>query len=177
MKKRLITHFTFVISLFALNSIVRGWLDIAFWPFWIGGILGTLLPDIDHLIYIYFLRPHELTSQRVSSMISKGDALKSAELLSATDEERHDLIVHTAYFQLLFLVFAFLVVTSSGSLLGRGIVLAFLLHLVIDQITDLIEKKNIDRWFLKIPVVLDERQKKWYVVLNLLALLLLGFVF
>jgi hypothetical protein len=142
---------------------------------WFGGILGTLLPDIDHLIYIYFLRPHELTSQRVASMLGKRELMKTLQLLAVTRAERTKLIFHTAYFQLLFLVFAYLVITSSGSILGRGLVLAFSLHLLIDQAVDWMETGGLANWFRQIPVQLEREQQRWYMVAALAILLFFGF--
>lgn len=116
------------------------------WPFWIGGIVGNFLPDLDHLIYAYFLRPHELTSQRVGYLVGQRRLIDGLRLLAVTRSERTKLIFHTAGFQLIFLVLTFLVVTSSGSLLGRGVVLAFFLHLLVDQAIDFME--GADRnWF------------------------------
>lgn len=177
MKKDIVTHFAFFISFFLIITVLKRWFSLDFLPFWIGGLIGTLLPDIDHLIYIYFLKPHELTSQRVEAMLAKGEALKSAELLTATKDERDGLIIHTAQFQVLFLVFAFLIVTSSGNLLGQGLVLAFLIHLLIDQIVDLVEKKNVDKWFSTMPVELDEKQRKWFIGANVLAVVVLAVFF
>lgn len=72
---------------------------------------------------------------------------------------------------------AFLKVTSSGNLLGQGLVLAFLIHLLIDQIVDLVEKKNVDKWFSRMPVELDEKQRKWFIGANVLAVVVLAVFF
>jgi hypothetical protein len=175
-KKDLLTHFTFLIAFFIFISLFKSWLALSFLPFWIGGILGTLLPDLDHLIYVYLLKPHELTSQRVNSLIASRNIVKTWNLLASTRSERTELIFHTVSFQLIFLIFAFLVVTSSGSLLGRGLVLAFSLHILIDQAIDLIETDNLDNWFRKLPVSLNTRQRHWYLAVTLVTLLILGFV-
>ncbi len=99
--------------------------------------MGTLLPDLDHILYVYLLRPQEYVSQRFNHMIGQRDLWGSLSLLAETRNERTKLIFHTALFQVIFLVFAFLVVTSSGSVLGRGIVLAVVLHLIVDEVVDL----------------------------------------
>lgn len=175
-KKELLIHFSFLISFFIFVSLVRSWLSLSYWQFWVGGLIGTLLPDLDHLLYVYFLKPQDLTSQRAAYMMGKKEFIKTVELLSETRYERTRLIFHTALFQIIFLIFSFLVITSSGSMLGRGIVLAFMLHLVVDEIVDLMEIGNLSNWFRQTKIVLDKQQATWYWLGNLLGLFLFGFL-
>lgn len=176
MKKEAFIHYSFLISFFLLISIVKGWFSLLYWPFWVGGIIGNILVDVDHFIYIYFLRPQELTSRRVGYMFGKRNVRGSLNLLAETRQERKDLIFHTVFFQLIFLVLTFLVVTSTGSILGRGIVLAFSLHLLVDQAIDLMEIGNLNTWLKFLPIRLDEDKHAVYWVGVLLLLLLFGFL-
>lgn len=176
MKKELFIHFSFLVSFFIFISLFRGWLNLSFWPLWLGGLLGTLLPDIDHLIYVYFLRPQELTSQRVNYMLGKRNVWGSLSLLAETRSERTKLIFHTATFQLIFLVLTFLVITSSGSMFGRGLVLAFSLHLLVDQAVDFMETGDLNNWFKNLPIRLEGRQQRLYWLIVLVLVLLFGFL-
>ena len=176
MKKEILIHFSFLISFFIFVSLARDWFSLSLWPLWVGGLIGTLLPDIDHLLYIYFLRPQELTSQRALYMLGKREVFKMVELLAETRHERTKLIFHTAIFQIIFLVFSFLVITSSGSVFGRGMVLAFMLHLIIDQIVDLMETDSLQNWFKQTPIVLDKQKTRLYWLANLGVLFLFGFL-
>jgi len=177
MKKDLLTHLTFMIALFILISIYKDWVRVEFWPYWLGGIVGTLLPDIDHFIYVYAISPLEETSQKVISLISARKIFQSWDLLAETRLERKELIFHTAYFQVIFLLFSIFIITSSGSLLGMGLVLAFMLHLLVDQVTDLVETKSLDNWFAKFPFELDIRKQRLFVIANGVLTLALGFFF
>jgi hypothetical protein len=174
MKKELALHFLTSIILFVLISFLRNYLNISYWPLWVGAIVGTILPDIDHIIYVYYLRPHELTSQRIMYAAGKGQLLASWHLLASTRSERTNLILHTVTFQILFVVLSFLVVTSSPSLLGRGLVLAFLLHLLVDEVLDLKQNGNLLNWFRQIPIQLDSIQLNIYLIANLAAILIFG---
>ena len=176
MKKELFIHFSFLISFFILVSVFKGWLSLSYWPLWVGGILGNFLVDVDHLIYVYFLKPHELTSKRVDYMVGKRNVSASLDLLAETREERKDLIFHTIFFQLIFVVLTFFVVTSSSSILGRGIVLAFSLHLLVDQAVDLMELGNLNAWLKYIPFDIDEDMHKVYWFVVLVLLLIFGFL-
>jgi hypothetical protein len=175
MKKELARHFFYLIILFVPIFILK-YLNIHNWPFIIGGIIGTILPDIDHVIYVYYLRPYELTSQRVMFEAKKGNLWATWDLLSSTRSERTNLILHSVLFQILFTILSFLVITSSGSLFGKGLVLAFLLHLLVDEIWDLKANGNLFSWFKNIPIVLDISQVKYYLYANAAIILVFGFL-
>jgi len=174
MKKDLIIHFSFITSFFLLTALLRGWLDVSYLPFFLGGILGTILPDTDHLIYIYFLRPKEAISQKATELFGKRQVIKAMEFLSRTRSQRTKLIFHTAYFQMLFLALSFLVITSSGSLLGRGIVLAFSLHLLIDSYIDYSSTGSLANWFRDVPITLNKNQEKALFIILFVLLLVFG---
>ena len=107
MKKELVTHFSFAVAFFILISLLRGWFDLTHIHFCAGGIIGTFLPDVDHLIYVYFLRPHESISQKASQLMGNKDYGRAFSLLADSRTERSKLIFHTGYFQILFMLFTF----------------------------------------------------------------------
>jgi len=174
MKRELFVHFAFWLSFFVLISISRNYLSFAYWPFWVGGLIGTALPDIDHLIYVFFLNPQELTSQRVNFLLKKRGILRIIALLYETRGERKNLVFHTFFFQIIFLILTFFIVSSSASLLVRGIVLAFSLHLSTDQLADILDLKNLNGWGSLLSSELDYRKSVLYFSALLLLLLVMG---
>ena len=176
MKKEILTHFVAFSVFFALITLIRGWFDLSVLLFWFGGVLGTMLPDIDHVIYIYFLRSEEYNSQRAVHMVQGGNLKESFKFLAETRSERTRLIFHTYYFQLIFYVLSFLVITSSGSMFGRGLVLAFLLHLLVDQLIDFKETGSINNWFKDLPVMQEVGKQKIYLTIVSVAFLLFAFL-
>lgn len=177
MKKQLALYYSLFIIFFLLISLARGWMSTDFLMLWIGGAVGAILPDIDHLIYIYYLRPHELTSQRAAYMLSKKEVFATFSLLASTRSERKVLIFHNALFQIIFYIFAFLILSSSSSLFGRGLVLAFLLHLLVDQYLDFVQLDSIEHWFRNLKVQITKEKSTLYWVGALLVLLVFGFIF
>lgn len=177
MKKEIATHFSFLIFFFIFITIFKGWLSLEYIPFWAGGIIGTLLIDLDHLIYVYFLRPKDEISMKASELLSKRKVKETLRMLASTRYERSTLVFHTIYFQAIMLVFTLLVVTSTASILGRGIVLAASLHILIDQVIDYIEIGSIQTWFRDIPVTLEKKQSFWFLVIVTAILFFLGFYF
>lgn len=183
MRRSYVIYIVFLVAYFLLISIYKslqypeftqGWFRPEFLPFWVGGIVGIFLPDIDHLIYLYFLRPHELTSKRVDSLIRSRNYGQTARLLSQTADERKDLIFHNAPTQAIFWVFTLLVVTSGGSLVGLGLVLGFALHLTLDYAMIVIHKEDPSYWFRKINMKLTNSQYHWYLLGNILLLVIFG---
>lgn len=176
MRRELFIHFAFWFSFFVLISIFNNFLSLSYWPFWAGGLLGLILPDLDHLIYVYFIKPTDLSSQRVNYMVNKRQWGRSVQLLYETRNERQGLIFHTIFFQLIFLVLTFWLLTSSSSIFGNGLVLSFGLHLLIDQLVDIVELKNLNNWTKYISVDLDLNRSRIYWLVGMLLTIVLGLV-
>jgi hypothetical protein len=176
MKRDSFVHFSFWISFFIFVSIIKHYFNLDSWPFWVGGIVGTILPDIDHLIYVMFLSPQELTSQRVGFLWNRKEYKRMIQLLYETRSERKNLIFHSLFFQLIFFALTFFIMTSSVSVFAKGLVLSFALHLSTDQIIDLTELKNLDNWKAYLPFDLDFRKSEIYVVASTLFVCAFGFL-
>jgi hypothetical protein len=174
MRRELFIHFSFWFSFFVLISLVRHFLSLSYWPFWLGGAIGTFLPDIDHLIYVLFLSPQELTSQRIGFLWNRKEYKRMIELLYETRSERRGLVFHTIFFQIIFLVLTFWIMSSSASLFGKGLVLSFALHLSVDQLVDLTEMKVLSNWTKNLPINLDLKKSKIYWLAGVLLVCAMG---
>ena len=172
MRRELALHFVSTLMLLILVVVFKRWFSFSYWPLVVGGILGTFLPDVDHLIYVYFTSPQELTSQRVVSLVGQKEIPRTLSLLYETRGERRNLIFHSFYFQLLFWILTFLVISSSGSVFGRGLVAAFSLHLIVDEFVDLRALGNLENWFSQAGIFLDSQKTNLYLVVNVVALLI-----
>jgi len=175
MRRELFIHYSFWISFFIFISLIKNYFRLDAWPFWLGGIFGTILPDLDHIIYFYFISPTDLTSQRFSFLYNRHEFKRMAQLLYETRTERKGLIFHTIFFQVIFLILTFWMLSSSGSLFGRGMVLAFALHLSVDQLIDLTDLKNFNNWMRYLPMNFDFPKARLYWLGSTLLLMLFGF--
>lgn len=176
MKRELSIHFVYWLIVFALIVLVKQYFSWFYLPFIIGGLLGVILPDLDHLIYVYFIRPQDLTSQRVNYLLNKSEVIRSVELLYETREERKELIFHTLLFEGILLVLMFWMLSSSSSMLGRGLAISFMLHLAVDQFIDLKNIGNMDTWFKNLPFKLDYMQSKVFWIASTSVILLISFI-
>jgi hypothetical protein len=173
MKKGLLIYIASSLIFILLATLLRGWFELKYYPFWIGGLIGTFLPSVDFFIVSRFVKNDFQNKEDIKPLVLKALGTQSVDRRSQSP----DLIFHTAFFQTLFFVATFLMITSSGSLLGMGLTLTFSLRLYIDQITDFLETKTISNWFVKMNVNLSSRQEKLYLGVCGFLILLLGFVF
>jgi hypothetical protein len=174
MQRDLFIHYAFWFAFFVLISILGDKVSLTYWPFWVGGAIGTILPDIDHLIYIFFLNPHELTSQRINYLIKKKEVTRARTLLYETKSERRNMIFHSFLFQVIFMILTFLIISSSGSVFVYGIVLAFSLHFLVDQFIDIVDNKNLNNWGQLITGGLDYRKSIIYITGSFILLFVMG---
>ena len=174
MRRELFIHFSFWFAFFVLIAIVKHYFALPYWSFWLGGLVGVVMPDLDHLIYVYFIKPTDLSSQRINYLVNKKVLLRSVELMYETRTERRGLIFHTIFFQLIFFILTFWMLSSSGSYFGKGLVLSFILHLSIDQLIDLNDLKNLENWFTNLPFKLDLKQSKNYWMISTAIIVLMG---
>lgn len=131
MRKEIIKHFIFWVVYFLFLTVVNSLYSFKFWPLYLGGLVGLFMSDLDHILYVFVFKPQELTSQRIMQLVKSKQYKESLRLLYDTKEERGDLIFHTPLFQTIFVILTFWVISSSGSLFARGLVLSYLLGLTI----------------------------------------------
>ena len=160
MKLDILKRFICVACLVILTSLVKSWLSLTYWPYWLGAVIGLLLPSLDHLIYVFYLRTYELTPQRIKVLVQQKNYAGAISLLYQTRGERINLIFHAYFFQIIFAVLTFWVVSSSGSLLGRGLVLSFYLNLLLDIVAD--------------P---NRKESKYYLIGAAILLVIFSFLF
>lgn len=142
MKKEIFNHLIYFFAYFVFLTIVNSLYSFFYWPLYVGGLVGLFIPNIDHLLYVFVFKPQELTSIRVKTLVSYKQYKEAIRLLYDTREERVDLIFHTTLFQIIFLSLTFWVVSSSGNLFARGLVLSYLLSLVIFNLKKYIAKTD-----------------------------------
>ncbi|MCX6706007.1 MAG: hypothetical protein NTV24_02770 [Candidatus Woesebacteria bacterium] len=134
MKRNFFIHLAFFVSVFILFSIIRGWLNFSYWTFWVGGVLGTIIPEADQLLYVFFINPQELTSQRIILLIKNRNFTGALRMLFETGSERYDLVFHSNIFLIISGILFVWILTSSGSVLGFGLALGLILDLLLDRL-------------------------------------------
>ncbi len=167
MRKEIINILLFWLSYFIFITIVNRLYSFSYWPLYVGGLFGLLMPNLDHLLHVFVFKPQELTSQRVSQLVQNKQYKEAIILLYDTKNERKDLIFHTVQFQIIFSILTFWVVSSSGNLFARGLVLSYYLCFVIFNLKKFVNKE----------LILDnEDSTRIYFAAMVLALFIFGFL-
>jgi len=172
-KKEFLSHLLLVLVwLFVITLLRWSWHFSLIW-LWLGGILGMSLLDLDHLFYIFVSNPHELTSLRIKRLVEQ-KRLKGALILTYdTHHEREKLAFRNALFQAILYVLCFFVLTSTNNLLGSGLVMGMALHLLEDEIDDLLkDEERLKKWlFWPLKIDISWQNQKFFVILMLLIFL------
>jgi len=144
---------------------------------WLGGLLGLVLIELDHLLYVFYFYPQEEVSRQIKALVAQKRYRQALSWLFQTSWGRKRLSFHNVLFQAIFLPFAFLVLTSSGSLMGAGMVMSILLSLLLDQVNLILRNEDqlfSEKYFWPVSFPLSLSLKKTWVFLMAIAFILLN---
>lgn len=117
---------------------------------WIGGIFGFFLIDIDHLLDVFFLHPDKDENIKVKQALQKRNWAQVWQLLISTAPQRTHLILHSIIFESIIAVLAIYVATSSGGLFPKAVVLSFWLRILSEQVREYMDTGKMNSWFWQI---------------------------
>jgi hypothetical protein len=166
-KRKLSIQLLFNIVFLLIITLLNSWFSFAFWPFWLGGLIGMSIPFLDSLFYIYLLRPLELSSQRAKYLISKKQFRQVVGFIQETRADRGNMIIHSFLFEVVLIGLTILIITSSGSLIGLGLCMGIFLHLLVDQLSDYLANKNLNGWYLNLNQVLSLEAANKYLIVGI----------
>jgi len=175
--REVVSHYLVTIIWLELITVLKwpiGWQLV--W-LWLGGLAGTFLLDIDHLIYWFFFQPEKQDSQMAKVLWQKRDFKGLLLLLGRYHDTHLRLIFHTALFQAVLFIFSFYIFTSSGSLFASGLVAALNLHLLKDEWKEYLEKKydHLKNWlFWQIKREISSETQKIYLIAASLVFIILS---
>ena len=179
LKKELRTYLLVVfIWLLAITLLRWSW-QWGLIGLWFGAFIGTFLINLDHFIYLFFTNPHELTSQRAQRLWEQKHLKELVILTFDTSGERIKLAFHNILFQLILFVLCLFVLTSTGNLFGSGLVMGMMLHLLRDEVGELLSKQEerLKKWlFWQVNFDISFNQQKLFVILMVLFFVVLNFL-
>jgi len=146
-KKAVLNFFLPAIVLSLFLSLIHWYLRLDLFLLWTGVFLGTLIWQTDHLFYIWLKAPHEYTSLRFIRYLQNRKFREAFQLLVETKDERPRTLFCSVLFQGFLFLVAFFVLTSSGSVLGKGLVLGLILQPFVLQGRQFLQKGEISSWF------------------------------
>jgi hypothetical protein len=171
-KREGFNKFIAVIVLLIVLTLVKKWFNFSSALVWLGVLVGYYLPFFDHLFYAYIVRPDLEISRNIRSLVSIKKIKKLITYVNETKDQRDKLIIHTAYFQMIFSLLTFFILSSSMSLFGRGLVYGFCLKLLTEELYEYFDKKDLSRWFAEMNIKPDTHATRVYLYANGLVLLI-----
>lgn len=168
LKKEVKNHLLVTLVWLVLITLLRWSWHWNLISLWLGGLVGTFLINLDHLLYTLVTYPQELTSMRARRLLEQRRFREALILLGDTYDERRKLAFHSALFQPILYIFCFFVLTSTGSLFGAGLVMAMALQLLKDEFGLLLkgEEEQLRKWlFWQIKAEVSFDQQRFFVVL------------
>lgn len=167
LKKEITSHFLVTLIWLVAISLLRWYLKWNLVFLWLGGLFGTFLLDIDHLIY-WFFTSQEKQDSKIAKMLWQKKDFKGLLLLLERYHDTHTrLIFHTALFQVIFLIFSFFIFTSSESFFAWGLVGAINLHLLKDEWEEYLKGKeeHLNDWlFWQVKKEISLGEQKIYLL-------------
>jgi len=153
---------------FAFNINLLWWL--------LGAMVGFMFVFTDRFVYSIFSKPDETLSLKIKELFRQNNLVEGIKLLLAERYDQKELVMRSAMFVVVWIVLAFLTVTSVMNPFARGFILGIGTHLVFDLLYDFIgDKERLDLWFWQIKRTLEPEEKFWFVVIVGIVYLLLAF--
>lgn len=146
-------------------------------PWFLGAFLGAYIIKLEQLVYVYYMAPQEPLSLEVKSLIGQKQRQQAWLILKQKVREQR-LAFRSLVFQAIWVVLAFFTLTSTSVVLGKTLVIAIGLHLLLDEWEAILKKENISWvfWQVKREVSLKEQKIFLWImtgVFSLLSLLLI----
>ena len=154
-----------IVSLFTRSFSLR---------FWIGGIVGIPLLDIDHLLYL-FMNSEEKSCQKFFRIWRERKYQKAIfYLVSLHKNDNKKKLLHNGFFAVIWAVLCLLVLVINRSLFLMGLMLSVYIHLLKDIIEDLGDMEHLKEWlFWPLKKTINNPITIIYINLLIVQLLLL----
>ena len=161
-KKEIILHFSLAAIFTAVIQVIwliKGGVPLTNYVQLILGLaLGSMILDLDHLVYWYFLYPDKEESIRGKSFLKERKFKQALALIGENHKTHNSLVFHHIYFQLVLVLVSFFIFLSTGSMLGKSLVLFMNFHLLIDQWKDYKNPIHLKNWlFARVNFTLSDQ--------------------
>lgn len=167
-KKEIILHFSLGAILTAVIQVIwliKGGVPLTnYIQLILGFAMGSMILDLDHLVYWYFLYPDKEESIQGKNFLKEGKFKQALALIGENHKAHTSLVFHHIYFQLTLVIVSFFIFLSTGSMLGKSLVLFMNFHLLTDQWQDYKNPSHLKNWlFARINYTLSDQGIKIFL--------------
>lgn len=180
-QKKLIFVIYFLVIGFWFGSLAyfKNGLNFSIFPaplvWFLGGLVSYYFFAIDRLIDLLFVHRETADSQSVYKLLQKGQYFLVWRLANRENNRQMRLNLRSALFQVILILLAVFVVTSTNSLFGQGLIFGLSLKLLLDEWSDYLTQPDYLRswlfWQVKREVSLKETKIYLYVMTGVFLLL------
>jgi len=163
-KKELKSHLLVTVVYFILISLLRFHFSFDLVYLWVGALLGAFLLDLDHVLLGFDPSNRAWWAEKFRFLWQQKKFREAIFSLVETHLEHRRLIFHSVLFQPILLVLALFVLTSTGCLLGSGLVMSMNLHLLKDEWECFLEGRDINWLFWQVKRKIDKKGQKIYLL-------------
>ncbi len=139
----LLLSITLAVTLIALR-VERNSLTIAF--IILGSLLGTVILDLDYIIYAYFLEPNHDFSKTLKTFIHHKDYSNTLAFIHFHKNDLQDKILNSALFQGVLAGAAIFVMASNTGFFIKALVLSTFVNSIYRLIEEHLENRT-ETWF------------------------------
>ena len=132
----------------------------------LGAAIGWLIPWLDKIAYIYILHPEAQISQYLKFQLEKRQFKAFWETLQRRQAELDKLTTRGILFQLVWVVLAIFVLTSTTGGFGKALVMGLGLRVLVSEWGDWLKNKDVlrQRLLWQIKKEWQNQELKWYLV-------------
>ena len=137
-----------------------------------GGIVGWLLVYFDYVAYIYILHPEAQISQYLKWQLEKRQFKPFWQTLQRRQGEIDKLTTRGILFQIVWLVLAIFVVTSTTGNFGKAVVMGLGLRVWVSEGREFVTNKPLlrQKLFWQIQKSGNDQELKWYMLVKIIVL-------
>lgn len=129
--------------------------------------VGSIILELDHFIYWYFLEPNNQESVIAKHLIKQKKIKKIIKMIGDTAKFHTSLIFHNIIFQLILIFISIFIFTSTNSLIAQSTIFFIGINLLIKQIYQLFQDKKLLQkcLFAKLDKQIPTNKIQYYVFL------------
>lgn len=169
LKSPLFRQLWIILPYMVISSLFIWYIGINLIYWWIGGLIGFFILDIDHLLDIYFIHPDTEYGKKIIKSVKNTDWKGAWSEMLSTVDQRPQLVMHSLIFEIIVAILGLYVVTSDHTFLGQALILSLMLRIVSEQVREYMHLNNIDTWLWQIKEPIPQNLQAVFLAVGIIV--------
>jgi hypothetical protein len=161
---------TIGLILFVAGAVTQ-WYDAVF--LWVGAIIGILLPDLEYILYAYFIDPSVQTSSDIRAFLRSKNIKGFVSYIDTKEYSFGEMSVHSVLFLFVLMIFVIYAGAGNAFILVKGLALSMYITLVYSAFIELYKTKTLKRWFWMLKISMNTSQYSAFLIVMFLTFIFL----